>query len=72
MRIHNSFKLLKQETSGLTWAYFLAIHKVGLVIMESDELVKWGTDYVFAQSREQWGANTFPVSYPSTDIHCFP
>ena len=33
-------KLLKQETSGLTWAYFLAVHKVDLVVTESDELVK--------------------------------
>lgn len=64
--------LLKQETSGLIWAYLLAIHKVDPVAMESDELLKWGTDGVLHSAENNDEQNPFPVSYTSSDIHCFP
>lgn len=43
------------ETSDLTWAYFLSVYEVDLVVMEKDELMKWGTDDVSVQCREMLG-----------------
>lgn len=38
VKICNGSKLLKQEASCLVWLYFLAVHKVAVGVIETDEL----------------------------------